>query len=72
MRNSNTRTPEDMLFELVSYTALLEDLTTRSAPEGTSLTADGLVGLSRLASHMRGLAVDAVGNLPISGRSAHE
>lgn len=61
---------EDTLLALVGYTALLDDLTARKSMDDATLTADGINGLNRLLHHMRGLAVDALGNVPIKSVSS--
>lgn len=68
MRSQTDTTPphiilENALMEIVGYTALLDDLTIRSVPSGMDFTTDGLCGLNRLAAHIHGLAVEALGNV---------
>lgn len=66
MRSQTTPPPalDDMLTELAEYIALLDDMTERKRMDDTTLSADGMNGLNRLLRHMRGLAVEALGNVP--------
>lgn len=56
---------QEIIEELLGYTAMLEDMTARKVEDGMFMTDNGLSGLNSLFHYMRRISAEALDNLPL-------